>query len=246
MTPIEKAAYDIGAKGSEPREDERLAFEAWMRGHCWKVVGDWDGKQYFHAHESTGFVHGGAMGTRGLWAAWRDRGAVARVLAEQAQAVEPATGRRAELIAELRAMPNNWSSGSDDVTVLCAADMLEADAQDAFTVGLACQPKQQGLALHLLERLSKTLTNLGYSTPEGGMEHFGSQIESQLYNLCRGVDALLAQQVAVPLPLTDDEIMQLGRLAADQEIDISKPTWEQFSLHLARAIEAHHGIGAKP
>ena len=89
MTPIEKAAYDIGAKGSEPREDERLAFEAWMRGHCWKVVGDWDGKQYFHAQESTGFVHGGAMGTRGLWAAWRDRGAVARVLAEQAQAVEP-------------------------------------------------------------------------------------------------------------------------------------------------------------
>ena len=54
------------------------------------------------------------------------------------------------------------------------------------------------------------------------------------------------QQVAVPVPLTDDEIMQLGRLAADQEIDISKPTWEQFSLHLTRAIEAHHKITAKP
>ena len=137
MTPLQKAAYDIGAKGSEPTENERLAFEAWMRGHCWKVVGDWDGKQYKHDCEDGEFVHGGAMNTRRLWAAWRDRGAVAR-------------------------------------------------------------------------------------------------------------STLEAQQVAVPLPLTDDEIMQLGRLAADQEIDISKPTWEQFSLHLARAIEAHHGIGEKP
>ena len=89
MTPLQQAAYDIGAKGSEPTENERLAFEAWMRGHCWKVVGDWDGKQYKHDCEDGEFIHDGAMGTRRLWAAWRDRGAVARVLAEQAQAVEP-------------------------------------------------------------------------------------------------------------------------------------------------------------
>ena len=152
-------------------------------------------------------------------------------------------GERAKLISRLLDIfKHDWGNP----VFREAADMLEADAQDAFTVGLACQPKPQSLSFDLLDRLSKTLTRLGYSTPEGGMEHFGSQIESQLYNLCRGVDALLAQQVAVPLPLTDDEIMQLGRLAADQEIDISKPTWEQFSLHLARAIEAHHGIGAKP
>ena len=60
-----------------------------MRGHCWKVEGDWDGKQYKHDCEDGEFVHGGAMNTRRLWAAWRDRGAVARVLAEQAQGVEP-------------------------------------------------------------------------------------------------------------------------------------------------------------
>ena len=90
LTALQQAAHDIGAKGSEPTEAERLAFESWMRGHCWAVIGEWDGKQYKHAHESTGFVHGGAMETRRLWAAWRDRGAVARVLAEQAQAVEPA------------------------------------------------------------------------------------------------------------------------------------------------------------
>jgi len=77
MTPLQQAAYDIGAKGSEPTEEDRLSFEAWMRGHCWKVEGDWNGRQYVHAHESTGFAHGGAMNTRRLWAAWRDRGALA-------------------------------------------------------------------------------------------------------------------------------------------------------------------------
>lgn len=89
MTPLQQAAYDIGAKGSDPTEEERLAFESWMRGHCWAVIGDWDGKQYKHGCEDGEFIHGGAMGTRRLWAAWRDRGAVARVLAEQAPAVEP-------------------------------------------------------------------------------------------------------------------------------------------------------------
>jgi len=68
--------------------------------------------------------------------------------------------------------------------------------REAYEAGM--NEAQQGLSIDLLERLSKTLINLGYSTPEGGMEHFGARIESQLYNLCRGVDAILAQQVAVP------------------------------------------------
>jgi len=72
-----EAAYSIGAKGATPTEAERLLFEAWMRGHCWAVDGDWNGSQYVHAQEKTGFVHGGAMNTRGLWAAWRDRAALA-------------------------------------------------------------------------------------------------------------------------------------------------------------------------
>lgn len=33
--PDEKAAYEMGAKGAKPTEQERLLFEAWMRGHCW-------------------------------------------------------------------------------------------------------------------------------------------------------------------------------------------------------------------
>jgi hypothetical protein len=70
-------AYAMGAKGAQPTEAERLLFEAWMRGHCWAVIGEWNGNQYVHAHEKTGFVHGGAVDTRRLWAAWRDRAALA-------------------------------------------------------------------------------------------------------------------------------------------------------------------------
>jgi len=72
-----ESAHAMGAKGAAPTEAERLLFEAWMRGHCWALDGDWNGSQYVHAHEKTGFVHGGAMNTRGLWAAWRDRAALA-------------------------------------------------------------------------------------------------------------------------------------------------------------------------
>lgn len=75
----EQRAHHLGAHGAEPTEAERLLFEAWMRGHGWAVVGDWTGTTYQHPQESSGFVHGGAMGTRRLWAAWRDRAALAQL-----------------------------------------------------------------------------------------------------------------------------------------------------------------------
>lgn len=67
----------MGAKGAEPTETERLLFEAWMKGHCWMVHGDWDGKTYVHATERNGEVNYHTMHTRQLWAAWRDRAALA-------------------------------------------------------------------------------------------------------------------------------------------------------------------------
>lgn len=74
----DEQAYDMGVKGGAPTEHERLLFEAWMRGHCWKVQGDWDGKTYVHSTEKGAKnVHTGAMHTRCLWAAWRDRAALA-------------------------------------------------------------------------------------------------------------------------------------------------------------------------
>jgi len=77
QTEALQRAYDIGAKGAEPTEAERLLFEAWMRGHCWMVEGDWDGETYVHqAEKLTRQVWPGAMRTRMLWAAWRDRAAL--------------------------------------------------------------------------------------------------------------------------------------------------------------------------
>ena len=70
-------AYEMGAKGATPTEAERLLFEAWMRGHCWSISGDWDGTTYVHESErNLRQVHPGAMNTRMLWAAWRDRAAL--------------------------------------------------------------------------------------------------------------------------------------------------------------------------
>lgn len=81
----EQQAHHLGAYGAEPTEAERLLFEAWMRGHCWAVVGDWTGTTYQHPQETSGFVHGGAMDTRRLWAAWRDRAALSQL--QQATAI---------------------------------------------------------------------------------------------------------------------------------------------------------------
>jgi hypothetical protein len=39
--PTPEAAAAMGAHGGPPSEAERLAFEAWMRGHSWSVAGVW-------------------------------------------------------------------------------------------------------------------------------------------------------------------------------------------------------------
>lgn len=79
-----RLAADIGAKGADPTEADRLSFEAWMRGHCWEICGEWTGKTYQHPQEDNGFLHAGTMNTRRLFAAWRDRGALERDLAQRA------------------------------------------------------------------------------------------------------------------------------------------------------------------
>lgn len=76
MTPSIEAAYEMGAKGGPVVEAERLAFEAWMRGHCWALCATWDGTSYRSDSEQGGNVCPHAMRTRQLWAAWRDRAAL--------------------------------------------------------------------------------------------------------------------------------------------------------------------------
>jgi len=80
----EQHAHDMGAAGGEAMEEERLLFEAWMRGHCWALCAHWDAKsqQYLSDEEVGGGFSAAAMSTRRIWAAWRDRAALER----QAQA----------------------------------------------------------------------------------------------------------------------------------------------------------------
>lgn len=98
---------------------------------------------------------------------------------------------RKELIERLR----DYAYEGDPLYLMeQAADMLEADAP-----AVPQEPVRNDMSIQLLERLIKTLTNLGYATPEGGIEAFNADLPTQLYHLCFGVDRVLsALKTAVP------------------------------------------------
>lgn len=75
--PSEEAAEAIGGKGGSVVEAERLAFEAWLRGHCWVLEAQWDGSGYRGRYESFDYICPKATQIRRMWAAWRDRAALA-------------------------------------------------------------------------------------------------------------------------------------------------------------------------
>lgn len=75
--PSIESAHAMGAKGAPANDAERLAFEAWMRGHCWALCATWDGAGYRSDAEQGGGYCPNAARTRMLWAAWRDRAALA-------------------------------------------------------------------------------------------------------------------------------------------------------------------------
>lgn len=79
-----KLAHEIGANRIkvQPTEAERLRFEQWMAGHCWKVGGTWDGTTYRGAAENGDYLDPQAMLTRQLFAAWRDCAALRDALEE--------------------------------------------------------------------------------------------------------------------------------------------------------------------
>lgn len=79
---IEKA-YEMGAEGGEVNEDERAAFEAWMRGRCWDLMATWNGITYIGILDSSSDIDPSAMRTRQLWAAWRDRAALSTGIEEE-------------------------------------------------------------------------------------------------------------------------------------------------------------------
>lgn len=66
--PIPRAAaHEMGANGGNVPRAERELFEEWMRGHCWAVGEQLETGEYAE------------MSTRMLWAAWRDRAALAAI-----------------------------------------------------------------------------------------------------------------------------------------------------------------------
>lgn len=79
--PSIEAARKMGEDGGPAVEEERLAFEAWMSGHCWVLGATWHaGKGYVGQEEIFGLqISQQARETRRLWAAWRDRAALARM-----------------------------------------------------------------------------------------------------------------------------------------------------------------------
>jgi len=78
--PDIEAARKMGEEGGPAVEAERLAFEAWMDGHCWPLGATWTGTGYMADSERKyGLFCGEAFVTRGLWDAWRDRAALARM-----------------------------------------------------------------------------------------------------------------------------------------------------------------------
>lgn len=76
--PTEAAAHALGQTGSPAIDGERLAFEAWVRGHGWALGAMWDGTSYRGTAEHGAYVCPVAMNTRRMWAAWRDRAALSR------------------------------------------------------------------------------------------------------------------------------------------------------------------------
>lgn len=78
--PSIEAARKIGEEGGSSNEDERFAFEAWMHGHCWSMCDVWwDGRGYLVPNESRVFIDPTGLRIRQIWAAWRDRAALANM-----------------------------------------------------------------------------------------------------------------------------------------------------------------------
>lgn len=85
VAPSIEAAEAMGASGGPASESERLAFEAWMRGHCWALCATWDGSAYTSDAEQGGGYCPNAARTRMQWAAWRDRAALSTPASHDAQ-----------------------------------------------------------------------------------------------------------------------------------------------------------------
>ncbi len=82
-TPTPAEAHAMGRTGANMPpgllEAERLAFEAWVQGHCWELGAEWSplAMNYLAPEESSHHWTPEGILARRMWAAWRDRAALA-------------------------------------------------------------------------------------------------------------------------------------------------------------------------
>ena len=136
----------MGAKGGPSNEAERLAFEAWMHGHCWALCATWDGAGYRGDAEQSGRYCPDAARTRGLWAAWRDRDVLAALQSEKARAelYKEADESMQEEVGRLHALLYDEKARADAADSRIAA--LEAGMRDAEAKMRAWGDKEAGPA----------------------------------------------------------------------------------------------------
>lgn len=125
---------------------ERAEFEAWCKtvGHS-TSPDHIDKQRYWYAETSA------------AWDAWQASCKAKQALESDSEypATEP-SGKRAELIEQLRAFPDEYSSGYADGLALRAADMLEADAQPKSFIRERAQLEQEWCELRKLKQAQMT------------------------------------------------------------------------------------------
>jgi hypothetical protein len=180
---------------------------------------------------------------------------------EQAQAVEPVTGERAALINESWYWVRNENMGGDYGPWTPAQCRLPANAfysvrfsgtpVNSVIVGpvlVAPTFKAQQVAVPLSDfEMPPAFGEIQYQRPSGQWGRVEGYTRNQMREAVAAAIAKTevkqAQQVAVPVPLSDEQIVDwmwgrdLNRLDEDQR--------EQVFL-LIRDVEAHHKIGEKP
>lgn len=142
-TPTIEAAHAMGTKGGPVVEAERLAFEAWMAGHCWALGAMWDGKHYIGEAEKFGDLSPRAMMTRQLWAAWRDRAALTQPNVSQDSEYVARFGRvtlsgpREDVEFAVRHLPDVDDGAQQPATPASVAwlDEMLADTREVFDAG---------------------------------------------------------------------------------------------------------------
>jgi hypothetical protein len=246
--PTPEAAAAMGAHGGPPSEAERLAFEAWMRGHSWSVAGVWNGTTYTGRPDLEPlWLDTAAMQTRIMWAAWRDRAALAtpQAASRVAPPLEPAPIALPEFILAL------------ELAEAALTDICRVRDPDG---GVAFAPQCAMLALprvrHALQTWRHHATPQAPTgepmpqPPEGWYPEFAAWLERQmpantvigdpLWWASRIADWLIAKATLKAGPLQQAGAGERELLAAwlerryefDEFAELGRPDWGRMTIRI--------------